>query len=75
MLFYNEEGFYIDDNSLRILFLFKVYKSQITRVTDGWNGKIDDFERINLGLQASLTQLRDENELLRLQARRTYKSI
>eukprot|EP00092_Neocalanus_flemingeri_P106006 GFUD01135959.1.p1 GENE.GFUD01135959.1~~GFUD01135959.1.p1 ORF type:complete len:966 (-),score=163.01 GFUD01135959.1:94-2991(-) len=45
----------------------EVYKSQIARVTDGWNGKIDDFERINHGLQASLSQLRDENELLRLQ--------
>jgi len=45
----------------------EVYKSQISRVTDGWNGKIDDFERINHGLQSSLSQLRDENELLRLQ--------
>merc|ERR1719266_377336 len=44
----------------------EVYKSQIARVTDGWNGKIDDFEKINQGLQNSLSQLKDENELLRL---------
>ena len=38
----------------------------MSRVTDGWNGKIEEFEKINAGLQSSLSQLRDENELLRL---------
>ena len=38
----------------------------MVRVTDGWNGKIEEFEKINAGLQNSLSQLRDENELLRL---------
>ena len=38
----------------------------MSRVTDGWNGKIDEFEKMNQGLQDSLSKLRDENELLRL---------
>ena len=38
----------------------------MVRVTDGWNGKIEEFEKINAGLQNSLSQLRDENELLKL---------
>ena len=38
----------------------------MSRVTDGWHGKIDEFEKINQGLQDSLSKLRDENELLRL---------
>ena len=46
--------------------LFQVYKTQMSRVTDGWHGKIDEFEKINQGLQDSLSKLRDENELLRL---------
>ena len=38
----------------------------MSRVTEGWNGKIDEFEKINQGLHDSLSKLRDENELLRL---------
>merc|ERR1719166_706730 len=44
----------------------EVYKTQVARVTDGWHGKIDEFEKINQGLHDSLSKLRDENELLRL---------
>ena len=43
----------------------------MARVTDGWNGRIDDFEKINQGLQNSLSQLKDENELLRLKVRQS----
>ena len=37
------------------------------RMTEGWNGRIDEFERVNLSLQASLARLREDNEQLRLQ--------
>ena len=45
----------------------QVYKTQMGRMTEGWNGRIDEFERVNLSLQASLARLREDNEQLRLQ--------
>merc|ERR1719266_2147309 len=44
----------------------EVYKTQMSRVADGWTGKIDEVQKVNQGLQNSLSQLKDENELLRL---------
>ena len=41
----------------------------MSRVTEGWNGKIDEFEKMNQGLHDSLSKLKDENELLRLKVR------
>ena len=47
----------------------QVYKTQMSRVADGWTGKIDEVQKVNQGLQNSLSQLKDENELLRLKVR------
>ena len=41
----------------------------MSRVADGWTGKIDEVQKVNQGLQNSLSQLKDENELLRLKVR------
>lgn len=38
----------------------------MSRVGEGWNGKIDEFRKINHDLKNSLSKLEDENGLLRL---------
>ena len=48
----------------------QVYKSQLARLTEGWSGKIDEFERVNRGLESSLARLREENQRLGLQVGR-----
>ena len=39
----------------------------MSRVGEGWNGKIDEFRKINHDLKNSLSKLKDDNGLLRLQ--------
>ena len=53
--------------SVTIIIFSQVYKTQMGRMTEGWNGRIDEFERVNLSLQSSLARLREDNEQLRLQ--------
>ena len=53
--------------SVTIIIFSQVYKTQMGRMTEGWNGRIDEFERVNLILQSSLARLREDNEQLRLQ--------
>ena len=43
------------------------------RMTDGWNGRIEEFEKVNNSLQASLARLREDNEHLRLQVSQTRR--
>ena len=42
-----------------------MYKSQLERVSEGWNSKIGDFERVNVSLQVEMAQLQRENEDLK----------
>lgn len=44
---------------------FQVYKTQLERVSEGWNSKIGDFERVNVSLQVEMAQLQRENEDLK----------
>ena len=39
----------------------------MSRVGEGWNGKIDEFRKINHDLKNSLSKLKDDNGLLKLQ--------
>ena len=54
--------FYIYTN---VKFLFKVYKTQLERVSEGWKSRIGDFERVNMSLQTEVTKLQLENQDLK----------
>ena len=58
-----------------IIIFSQVYKTQMGRMTEGWNGRIDEFERVNLSLQSSLARLREDNEQLRLQVLTSFSFL
>jgi len=60
---------------MHFVYLLQVYKSQLERVSHGWDEKIGEFERVNGGLKSEMASLKRENDDLRTKVSRIgYKS-